>query len=387
MPDRLHVLLNAEADRRVAGEAVPSVSVAFGAREGELAVSSVRVRQMPEPSGSRLHTIGPLLAAAAAVVAVVLLAAQLRPSPAVTVPADHPTAAVHSEPELGTMPIPIVIRRMAEAANKQALRFGRSTHVVPERVDVLARLQLLRGVTYLLGLAGSGTTCVFQTPTAGDGSHRAGSAGCGGGGKRLGPTGSGVLRLGDTGVTGPDGTLENVVSLQAPAYAARIRLTAGGTPEVRAPAYAGGSRWDGATFALELWSGGEDTSAVALRADGTTIDTARLAPKPAASPAADARGVEPFLGTIATPEQVRRFANGPARNHSPAVPDRVDVLAREEVEPGVTAWLIGYTDGRQQCTINYLVESPPTGTERGGGGACGPAGRDSPVVATPGSWE
>ena len=75
MPDRLHVLLNAEADRRVAGEAVPSVSVAFGAREGELAVSSVRVRQMPEPSGSRLHTIGPLLAAAAAVVSVVLLAA------------------------------------------------------------------------------------------------------------------------------------------------------------------------------------------------------------------------------------------------------------------------------------------------------------------------
>lgn len=272
MPDRLAALLNAEADRRVAGEAVPPVS-------------SVRVRRVPSRRPSVLRTAGPMLAAAAAVIVVALIAGQLRspaPPAATTAAPSAPSSPTPSavEPELGTMPTPQEVRSFHQGMVRPPNSSGQQKQIpLPDRVDVLARATVEPGVTvYLVGYHGDGLVCVVQlvVDTTVQQPPGGGAGGCGPtgpDGRQLRIPGGPALGLDRSFVAGSGRPAEQLLSTELPAGSERLRLSAAGVDPKTVPAYDAGSRWGHAAFVLTAWPSKLETRGEALASDDSVIAT------------------------------------------------------------------------------------------------------------------
>lgn len=377
MPDRLHALLNAEADRRVAGEAVPpvsSVGVRRVAGEGVPTASSVRVRRVSGRRSSGLRIAGPMLAAAAAVVAIVLVAGQLAG------PRPPSKLVIETPPQLGAVaPAAAAATRLGAPpghVNGPAVTTGDLLAVSPSALDG-QRLRMV-GAVRDSTRAGLVDRCTAVT------TEPAGTLLDSSCDWSLKPDLNRLNRLS----VDPHGPGERTwLSGTAPNGTAAVLLRPDGREQVQVPTAPGKGRW-GESVHWVAWGPVEAADVVAVNANGAELAHTRLP----STTVREAGAGDPEQGTIETPTQVRQFAEfmpDQSRFGRPGlrVPDRVDVLAREQVEPGVTVYLVGYTDGKQQCTVSYVVDTTLTDLNGGGGGGggCGSMGPSgSPLVSLPG---
>jgi hypothetical protein len=179
-------------------------------------------------------------------------------------PSDVATHRTASDPELGTMELPLDAR--------EPFTLRRREVVPPDRVDVLARTTLSDTVTLLtLGFTVDGMTCQFGyvQDYSGGPSRGRGASSC----SPSLPQPQTDIGVSRSYVLGTGRAAEQQLAGSAPAGTVRIRLTSVGRPSESIRAYDGGARWQHRAFFIAAWPSGAATRLAAYDDKGALVAT------------------------------------------------------------------------------------------------------------------
>ena len=358
MPDPLRSMLNDEADRRVADEPVPPVSVI----RGRAAEQRPRMPRGPVVSRLMPALLVPVMVAAL-VSGMVVGVQQLRPvrevQPAVVVPPPPPV--------LGVVVPPVTVRKRLGAA------FGHSTGPPVATADLLAVSPVPQGSLTLktVGVVKARPKdahvprrvdrCLvtYTDPGARDVKGE-----CLPAFPAVDPTPAGSVTLA---ILGPPG--QTWLSGTAPVGTAAVVFRSEGQAEMTVPTGDPGKAWSNRPHYAAWWPR-TATDLVAVGQDGRELGRTRL---PSDVPVRSSPD-DPELGTLEPPLDFAKTHLDRRRSPWLTGPvDRLDVLARLPLG-GVTVWKFGLVQGDNCSIFDFVQDLSGDGRLLGsGGGGCPPS--------------